>query len=142
MKCWIKCAKNSPQAPANICRRAKSINWMNWQPFTSSWSRNSHPPPHKRRNRRILPSRNNDRQQSKPMTEEKLNAIEEALAHQELQIETLSKMAAQQFDVIDVLKRKVDALQKKIETLSEDGLSENDGLSSIEQMRNEKPPHY
>lgn len=76
------------------------------------------------------------------MTDEKLNAIEEALAHQELQIETLSKMAAQQFDVIDVLKRKVDALQKKIERLSEDGLSENDGLSAIEQSLHEKPPHY
>lgn len=48
-------------------------------------------------------------------------------------------MAAQQFDVIDVLKRKVDALQRKIERLSEDELAENDGLSSIEQSLHEKP---
>jgi len=76
------------------------------------------------------------------MTEEKLNVIEETLAHQELQIETLSKMAAQQFDLIDALKRKVDALQKKITLLSEDGSTENDGLSSIEQSLHDKPPHY
>ena len=76
------------------------------------------------------------------MTEEKLNKIEEALAHQELQIETLSKTAAQQFEAIDVLKKRVDLLQKRLDRLSAEGLTENDGLSAIEQSLHDKPPHY
>ena len=76
------------------------------------------------------------------MTEEKLNAIEESLAHQELQIETLSKLAARQSGVIDVLKKRVDLLQKRLDQISADGISENDGLSSIEQSLHDKPPHY
>lgn len=76
------------------------------------------------------------------MTEEKLNKIEEILAHQERQIETLSRTAAQQFDMIDMLKKRVDFLQKTLTQLSADGLTESDSLSAIPQSPDEKPPHY
>ena len=60
--------------------------------------------------------------------------IEEALAHQEQQIQDLSDIVIEQGKDIDALKKYIAKLEGKIEVL-EDG-------SGAEAPANEKPPHY
>jgi len=79
------------------------------------------------------------------MLEEKINSIEETLAHQDQQIEDLSKMVAGQWDIIDVLKKNLAEMQGKIERLEgeqSDAAGGTEGLSAIEQALIDKPPHY
>ena len=54
------------------------------------------------------------------MSEEKINKIEETLAHQEQQINDLSDMLIAQGREIDMLKKQVSKLEGKIENI-EDG---------------------
>lgn len=74
--------------------------------------------------------------------EDKLNNIEAALAHQELQIEELSQTVAKQFDVIDILTKKIEILQHMVEALDAEVEDTGDGLSSIDKAALDKPPHY
>lgn len=66
------------------------------------------------------------------MTEEKLNAIEETLAHQEQQIQDLSDMVVTQGREMDTLRKEILKLQGKIENMDE----------GEQQPANQKPPHY
>ena len=74
--------------------------------------------------------------------EDKLNNIEATLAHQEIQIEELSQTVAKQFDVIDILTKKVDILQNMVEALDAEVEDSGDGLSSIDKAALDTPPHY
>lgn len=74
--------------------------------------------------------------------EDKLNNIEATLAHQEIQIEELSQTVAKQFDVIDILTKKVDILQNMVESLDAEVEESGDGLSSIDKAALDTPPHY
>lgn len=77
------------------------------------------------------------------MTNEKLNAIEEVLAHQESQIQDLSDMVVKQGDEIEALKRHIGKLKDKIDILEEtSGGGEGEGLSVTEIAEMNKPPHY
>lgn len=75
------------------------------------------------------------------MSEEKFEALESTLAHQERQIQDLSDIIIQQGRAIDALKRHIqkteDKLQDYIDTASEDK-----GLSPTEIAARDKPPHY
>lgn len=64
------------------------------------------------------------------MNEERLQAIEAALAHQDQHIQDLSAMAARQWAEIERLKRLLEQAQGHIEDLQ-------DGPGA-----NVKPPHY
>ncbi len=77
------------------------------------------------------------------MSDNKLENIEEALAHQEKQIRDLSDMVTAQWDQIDILKARLKKMQGKVEEL-EDSLPEGDNkdLSVTEQAARDKPPHY
>lgn len=66
------------------------------------------------------------------MTNQKINKVEETLAHQEQQINDLSDMLIAQGREIDVLKKQVSKLEGKIENI-EDGDTP---------AANQKPPHY
>lgn len=66
------------------------------------------------------------------MTEEKLNAIEETLAHQEQQIQDLSDMVVTQGREMATLRKEILKLQGKIENMDE----------GEQQPANQKPPHY
>lgn len=74
--------------------------------------------------------------------EDKLNNIEATLAHQEIQIEELSQTVAKQFDVIDILTKKIDILQHMVEALDAEVEDTGDGMSSIDKAALDKPPHY
>ena len=74
--------------------------------------------------------------------EDKLNNIEATLAHQEIQIEELSQTVAKQFDVIDILTKKIEILQHMVEALDAEVEDTGDGLSSIDKAALDKPPHY
>lgn len=71
------------------------------------------------------------------MSEEKINHIEETLAHQEQMINTLNKMVTRQWDEIDLLKKSVKRLQEEAADASE-----SESLSTAEQAARDKPPHY
>lgn len=71
------------------------------------------------------------------MSEDKINHIEEILAHQEQEISTLNQMVTRQWDEIDLLKKLVRRLQ---ESLAETG--EGEKLTAAEQAARDKPPHY
>ena len=66
------------------------------------------------------------------MSEDKLNKVEETLAHQEQQINDLSDMIIAQGHEIDSLKKQLSKLQGKIENI-EDGDTP---------AADQKPPHY
>lgn len=77
------------------------------------------------------------------MTEEKLNVIEELIAHQENQIQDLSDMVVKQGDEIEALKSHLTKLEGKIGLLEETaGSGEGEGLSVTEIAAMNKPPHY
>lgn len=65
------------------------------------------------------------------MSEDKLNAIEELLAHQDQQITDLSDMLIRQGRELDALKKHVEKLEGKLEQFSDEP-----------QAANQKPPHY
>lgn len=78
------------------------------------------------------------------MTDDRLNRIEIALAHQAKQIEDLSDMTFQQGKEIARLKRQLDMTKQQlsdIESGAKDAKSEI-GLSGIEIAALNKPPHY
>ena len=76
--------------------------------------------------------------------DDRLNRIEMLLAHQEKQIEELSEMTSQQWDIIDVLKRRLDGAMTQIRDMELAGQSsKGDGATSIAALAAaEKPPHY
>lgn len=77
-------------------------------------------------------------------TDDRLNRIEMLLVHQEKQIEELSDMTSQQWDIIDVLKRRLDGAitqMRDMELATQSG--KTDGATSVAAMAAaEKPPHY
>jgi len=66
-----------------------------------------------------------------PMSESKINQIEEVLAHQEQQINDLSEMLIAQNDEINLLKKDILKLQGKVDDMGEDAPTAD-----------QKPPHY
>lgn len=77
------------------------------------------------------------------MSDEKLNKIEEILAHQEQQIQDLSDMVVHQGDEILALKRYIGKLESKIEILEDSSQSGDEkNLSVTEIAARNKPPHY
>ncbi len=75
------------------------------------------------------------------MTEEKLNRIETTLAHQERQILDLSEMINLQWKEIELLKKRLEKTQAKINIL-ETSSDSGPALSITEQAARDKPPHY
>ncbi|PZP55055.1 MAG: SlyX protein [Micavibrio aeruginosavorus] len=74
------------------------------------------------------------------MTEERINSIETALAHHEMQIQELSEIINQQWKEIERLKRN---LEKAYDKISEIESSEDtEGKSVTEIAAANKPPHY
>ncbi len=76
-------------------------------------------------------------------SQDRLTDIEMQLAHQDRQITELNDMIAEQWKVIDALKRKLGQTDDKIEELryrSESG--EGEALSATEIAARDKPPHY
>lgn len=69
--------------------------------------------------------------------------IEEILAHQEQQINDLSEMLIAQGHDIAALKKHIHKLESKVNVMGEDSAADaGQGLSSIEQAAQDKPPHY
>lgn len=78
------------------------------------------------------------------MSDEKLNGIETALAHHEQQIEDLSEMIRRQWKEIDLLKRRLERTQSKLDELNT-GMADadpNEPQTITEIAAAEKPPHY
>lgn len=73
--------------------------------------------------------------------DERMADIEMKLMHLETQIEDMNTVVIEQAEVITYLKAKVKVAEGRIDTLSHD-LEEERGLSSIEKLAQEKPPHY
>lgn len=71
------------------------------------------------------------------MGTDKLNQLEESLAHQEREINDLSDMVVQQGNEIARLKKHILKLEDKIETIETD---KNGG--GHEDIADQKPPHY
>ena len=77
------------------------------------------------------------------MDDEALNKVQETLAHQEQQINDLSDMVVAQGAEIKALRAHINKIEGKVEELEEDvNVGGGEGLSSIEKLRAEKPPHY
>lgn len=76
------------------------------------------------------------------MLDKKLENIEEALAHQEIQIRDLSDMVTSQWDQIDILKARLAKMQGKVEELEENVPDSDKGMSVADQAARDKPPHY
>ncbi len=76
------------------------------------------------------------------MTDEKMNKIEETLAHQDQLLQDLSEMVTRQWDEIDMLKKRMGKMQDKIAHLEETATGEEEGLSVTEIAARNKPPHY
>jgi len=77
------------------------------------------------------------------MSDEKLNAIEEMMAHQDRQIQDLNDIVTKQWNEIDTLKKhllKLGAKIEEVEGIAKEGGSE--GLSVLEEAAMNKPPHY
>lgn len=73
--------------------------------------------------------------------QDKLNALEEMIAHQDCQIQDLNDVVTKQWNEIDALKTKLERLGSKmeeIEVASKDG----EGMSVTEEASLNKPPHY
>ncbi len=75
-----------------------------------------------------------------PCMNDKMNRLEEALAHQEKQIQDLSDMVSQQWAEIDGLKRSILKLQGKLSQV--ESVVGEEELSVSEQALRDKPPHY
>ena len=76
------------------------------------------------------------------MTEDKLNTIEEALAHQDQQIQDLSEMVIVQTREIDVLRKRLQKLENKISAAEEDNGQGDKSMSATEHAAMTRPPHY
>ena len=77
------------------------------------------------------------------MPEEKYNRLEELLTHQDRQILDLNEMVTRQWDEIDRLKKRMAAMDHKIDQLNDNAALPNDGdLSVSELAARDKPPHY
>lgn len=74
------------------------------------------------------------------MTEQKINRIEEMLAHQEQQITDLSEMVNTQWKEIEGLKRRLEQANSKLSHLENKGVDA--GQSITDMAAQEKPPHY
>ncbi|NCO03817.1 MAG: SlyX family protein [Alphaproteobacteria bacterium] len=72
---------------------------------------------------------------------DKLNALEEMLAHQDRQIQDLNDVVTRQWDEIDVLKRNLQRLGAKMQEM-EVTTKDGDSLSVSEEAALNKPPHY
>ncbi len=75
------------------------------------------------------------------MDQEKITEIETMLAYQEQQITEMSDVITDQWKTIDLLKRKLNKLEAKIEQGSDDSQS-GEQIGSIERARQDIPPHY
>lgn len=67
-------------------------------------------------------------------TENRLQVLEETLAHQETRIEDLSEMLKRQWDLLEAMKIRLDRSEHRMQTLEDD-------LASPPEA-NVKPPHY
>lgn len=79
------------------------------------------------------------------MSEKRLRALEEMLAHQEIQLGDLSDMLILQGREISKLEREIKKLNAKIElyeTDMQDGEEDGKSLSPSEFAAQNKPPHY
>lgn len=77
------------------------------------------------------------------MTEQKLNQIEEHIAHQDQQIQDLSDMIIHQGKDIDRLKKHISKLESKIHVIEDSSAEgDNSGASISDVAAREKPPHY
>lgn len=74
------------------------------------------------------------------MSEDKLNHIEEVLAHHEQQINDLNDVVTRQWDEIDTLKKSMVRMRDKIDVLEDRPGDEE--LSTAEMAERDKPPHY
>ena len=75
------------------------------------------------------------------MTDERLAAVETALAHQERQITEMSEVIESQWKEIDRLKRHITKTEEKLEDFMHN--AQNDaGLTPGEIAARDKPPHY
>jgi len=69
--------------------------------------------------------------------------LEEALAHQEQQINDLNDIVTKQWNEIDALKKQLTRLGAKLEQVEEIAKEgNNEPLSAIEEAALNKPPHY
>lgn len=76
------------------------------------------------------------------MTQDRLDHIETALAHQERQIQDLSDMIGQQWKHIEILTQRLEAAQGKLSLLESLDSDKTDALSVSDMAALEKPPHY
>lgn len=76
------------------------------------------------------------------MFEEKMNRIEEALAHQDQQIQDLSEMVIVQGAEIASLKKLISRLLDKVDGLEGASAAGGKTVSISEQAALNKPPHY
>lgn len=76
------------------------------------------------------------------MDDNRLNAIETALAHQDQQIAELTDVINRQWQEIEMLKKLLMKAEAKISSLASDGGDPHAGLSTTEIAAMEKPPHY
>lgn len=74
--------------------------------------------------------------------DDRLNAIETALAHQDQQITELTDVINRQWQEIEMLKKLLMKAEAKISSLASDGGDPHAGLSTTEIAAMEKPPHY
>lgn len=68
--------------------------------------------------------------------------IETTLAYHDQKIEQMSDIITEQRMLIDALKARMSRLDGRIGQVEYGRNQEDDGLSSIEKARQEKPPHY
>ncbi len=66
-----------------------------------------------------------------------MSKVEETLAHQQQEIEDLNDMVTRQWNEIDMLKKMVQGLKDKIETLQNDARDGGDEIPA-----DQKPPHW
>ena len=68
--------------------------------------------------------------------------IEEALAHQEQQIQDLNDVVTKQWAEIDRLNKTLGRLKDKVEEIEVTKNEDGEGLSVSEEAALNKPPHY
>lgn len=73
--------------------------------------------------------------------QDKLNTLEEMVAHQDRQIQDLNDVVTNQWAEIDALKRKLERLGAKMQEI-EVAAKDVEELSVTEQAALNKPPHY
>lgn len=76
------------------------------------------------------------------MSDQRLNTIETALAHQDRQIQDLNEMVSAQWRAIDLLQKRLDLALGKLSALETAVPDQDRDLSVAEIAALEKPPHY